>query len=184
MIKSSISLKTSLIPEVEKRLNNQVKIEAESSMFYLSCASWCEYNGYENAAAFLHGHSEEERTHMMKIFKYINSSGGHAAAPEIRSMRHDFESLREIFELLMEHEIKVSVSINDMAEFCFRAKDFTSFNFLQWFIAEQREEEEICRRALELFDIIGTEGQGLWMIEQELAKLAQSNDAEESGANA
>ena len=174
MIKTSLNQKTSLIPEVEEKLNKQVKMEAESAMFYLSCASWCEYKGYVNSSLFLHAHSEEERMHMMKIFKYINDSGGHALVPEIRNIRHRFDSLHEIIELILEHEIKVSLAINNMADFCFNTKDFTTFNFLQWFIAEQREEEEICRRALGLFEIIGTEGQGLWMIDQELGKLAQS----------
>jgi ferritin len=84
--------------------------------------------------------------------------------------------LREIFELILEHEINVTKSINTIVDHSFGMKDFATFSFMQWYVTEQREEETMSRRALELFDIIGEEGVGLWTIDQELGKLhAASN---------
>lgn len=167
-----IKLKTSLTNEVEKRLNAQVRMEAMSSQFYLSCASWCDKEGYENAANFLYTHAEEERVHQMKIFKYINEVGGHALVPPLSEVPTNFESLRSIFGDVLEHEVKVSRSINNLADFCFQSKDFGTFQFLQWFVEEQREEEALARRILDVFDLIGEEGQGRWMIEQEIGKIS------------
>ncbi len=62
---------------------------------------------------------------------------------------------------------------------CFKIRDFTTFNFLQWFVTEQREEETLARRAVELFEIIGEDGIGLWTIDQEIGNL--ENFANESG---
>ncbi len=166
-----IKLKTSLTNEVEKKLNAQVRMEAMSSQFYLSCASWCETEGYEKAAQFLYEHSEEERTHQLKIFRYINEVGGHAIVPSLSEVPTQFNSFRSVFEDVLEHEVKVSRSINELADFCFQQKDFGTFQFLQWFIEEQREEEALARRILEVFDIIGEEGHGRWLIEQEIQKL-------------
>ena len=181
----TLTKKTSLAIETEDKLNQQIKMEAESSQFYLACASWCEKEGYVGAADFLYQHADEERMHMMKIFKYVNEAGGHALAPEIHDMRHHFTSLREVFEELLEHEIKVTTAINDLADHCFQFKDFASFQFLQWFVMEQREEEELSRRAIEIFDLIGEDTpQGLWLIDQELGKLHQMMLAKEAEKDA
>ncbi len=173
-MKQLISLKRSLTDKTEEMLNSQIVMEGKSSAYYLSMASWCERSGYSNSAQFLYKHSEEERMHMLKIFHYINDAGGHALQPEITGIRHDFGSLREIFELILEHEISVTRSINNIVDHCFSTKDFTTFSFLQWYVTEQREEETLARRAVELFDIIGEAGIGLWTIDQEIGKLEQN----------
>jgi ferritin len=171
MKRTIVTRKTSLAESTQTLLNQQVGMESNSSSYYLAAASWCEKEGYENAAAYLYRHAEEERSHMMKIFQYINQAGGHALAPSIGEIRHHYASLREVFEEALEHELAVTRSINDIADQCFKTKDFATFQFLQWFVIEQREEEVLSRRALELFDVIGEEAQGLWIIDQEIGKL-------------
>ena len=47
-----------LSKEIEKALNNQIKIEAESSQVYLSMASWAENQGFEGVAQFMYAHSD------------------------------------------------------------------------------------------------------------------------------
>jgi len=170
-MKEVITTNRSLTEETEKLLNKQIVMEGKSSAYYLSMASWCETKGYINSAKFLYDHADEERMHMLKIFSYINEAGGHALQPEIRDITHSFDSLRSVFQLILEHEIKVTKSIHDIVDHCFSTKDYTTFNFLQWFVTEQREEETMARRALEIFDIIGEEGMGLWYIDIELGKL-------------
>lgn len=166
-----ITTKRSLSEETEALLNKQILMEGKSSAYYLSMASWCEKSGYSTSAQFLYRHSEEERMHMLKLFHYINDAGGHALQPEITGIRHHFNSLREVFELILEHEIMVTKSINTLVDHCFTTKDFTTFSFLQWYVTEQREEETLARRAVELFDLIGEDGVGLWTIDQEIGKL-------------
>ncbi|MDF2157835.1 ferritin [Algoriphagus sp. CAU 1675] len=179
--KEIVTLQRSLLEDTEKLLNKQIEMEGKSSAYYLSMASWCHKMGYENAANYLYTHADEERMHMMKIFRYVNEAGGHAIQPEITGIRHHFNSLRELFELILEHEIQVTKSINNIVDHAFGVKDFATFSFMQWYVTEQREEETMSRRALELFDIIGEEGIGLWTIDQELGKLnaaAHAGDGE------
>lgn len=170
-MKDFITKSRSLLEETENLLNEQVKLEAVSSYIYLSMASWCEIKGYEHSSAFLYDHADEERMHMMKIFRYVNEAGGHSLVPEITRVPTDFKSLRAIFEQVLEHEIVVTKSIHSLVDHCFDIKDFTTYQFLQWYVTEQREEETLARRILELFDIIGEEGMGLWTIDQEIGKL-------------
>lgn len=176
--KEIVTLKRSLLMDTEEKLNKQVEMEGKSSAYYLSMASWTEMQGFSNSAKFLYDHAEEERGHMLKLFRYINEAGGHAIQPEITDIRQHFNSLREVFELILEHEIEVTKSINNIVDHCFNVKDFATFSFMQWYVTEQREEETVARRALEIFDIIGEEGVGLWTIDQEMGKLHATNDSE------
>ena len=105
MKRTIVTRKTSLAESTQTLLNQQVGMESNSSSYYLAAASWCEKEGYENAAAYLYRHAEEERSHMMKIFQYINQAGGHALAPSIGEIRHHYASLREVFEEALEHEL-------------------------------------------------------------------------------
>jgi ferritin len=173
MKKQTITRTRSITKEIESLLNKQIVMEGKSSAAYLSMASWCDTQGYEISADFLYKHSEEERLHMLKLFHYINAAGGHALQPEITGMKHAFKGLREVFEHVLNHEIEVTLSINSLVDACFKIKDFATFNFLQWYVTEQREEETLARRAVEIFDLIGEEGVGLWMIDQEIGKLEQ-----------
>jgi len=177
-MKNNLSLNRSISTETEAMLNNQIMMEAQASAHYLSMASWCDVQGYSNSAKFLYGHADEERMHMMKLFHYINDAGGHALQPEITGLQHSYESLRQVFQLILEHELKVTQSINEIVEHCYNVKDFASLNFMQWYVSEQREEEMLSRRALELFDIIGEEGIGLWTIDQEIGKLEEAEPGE------
>jgi len=170
-MKEIITLKRSLTEETEKLLNQQIIMEGKSSAYYLSMASWCDTKGYRHSAKFLYHHAEEERAHMLRLFHYINDAGGHALHPEITILKHQFQSLLAVFEAILGHEIKVTKSIHHLVDHCFSIKDFTTFGFLQWFVTEQREEEILARRALELFDIIGESGIGLYTIDQEIGKL-------------
>ena len=171
MEKQKITPKRSITDETEALLNKQIIMEGKSSAAYLSMASWCDTHGFEISANFLYKHSEEERMHMLKLFRYVNAAGGHALQPEIAGLKHSFNSLKEVFESVLHHELEVTKSINSIVDHCFQIKDFATFNFLQWYVMEQREEETLARRAVELFGLIGEEGVGLWMIDQEIGKL-------------
>jgi ferritin len=171
MAKQILTPTRSLAKETEALLNKQIGMEGLSSAQYLSMASWCEAQGFDVSSKFLYKHSEEERMHMLKLFGYINGAGGHALQPEITGIKHSFASLREVFEHVLKHELAVTASINNLVEHTFSMKDFATFNFLQWYVGEQREEEIIARRAVELFNLIGEEGVGLYMIDQEIGKL-------------
>jgi ferritin len=155
----------------EVLLNQQVAMEGKSSGAYLAMASWCDIKGYKHSSEFLYEQAEEERGHMLKIFHYINDAGGRAFHPEIIGIQQEFTSLREIFELVLQQEIKVTHAIHRMVAHCWDNQDLATFNFLQWFVSEQIEEEVTARKILDLFDVIGEAGIGLYMIDKEIGAL-------------
>jgi len=173
-MKDLLRLKTSLKEEIENLLNEQIKLEAHSSSVYLAMSSWCDDQGFAYSADYFSKQSEEERVHMRKLFNYVNDRGGKAISPEILNVPKDFESFRSVFETALEQEMEVTQSINNIADRCVKAKDYVSFQFLQWFLQEQIEEEYVARRILEMFDVIGEEGTGLWEIDKHVQKVSYS----------
>ncbi|MFN6943418.1 MAG: ferritin [Cytophagaceae bacterium] len=170
-MKDLLRQKTSLLEEVEQILNEQVKREAISSSAYLAMASWCDQRGFDYSAEHFYKQAGEEREHMLKLFKYINDVGGRAISPGLPDVQQDFESLKSVFEAALQHEISITQSINMIVDRCYKVKDYTTVNFLQWFLNEQIEEEFIARRMLELFDVIGEEGVGLFMIDKQVRNI-------------
>ena len=164
-------VKKSISEEVQKALNDQIRTEAHASSTYLAMSAWCGEKGYDFSAGFFERQAEEERAHMLKLFKYVNDRGGRAISPEITNISADFTTFRELFERTLEMETHVTDLFNDMAEICIRNKDFVTFQFIQWFLEEQIQEEYVARRILELFDVIGEEGTGRWKIDEQVQKV-------------
>ena len=153
---------------VEHALNDQVVKENSSSQFYLAMASWAENNGLNGTAKFLYNQSDEERFHMLKLIKFINERGGKAVVPGLDQPPTEFKNLENVFELLLEHELSVTASINDLVDICLQEKDYSTHNFVQWYVSEQLEEEELARTILDKLKLIGEDKGGMYMFDRDL----------------
>jgi ferritin len=175
-MKDLVRIKSLLSTEIENLLNQQIKKEAHSSSLYLSMASWCDRNGYDNSANYFYEQSKEETHHQLKFFHYVADMGGTAISPDVSNIKIEFGSFREVFEDALEAEISVTQSIKKIAAKCHQEQDYVTLEFLNWFFKEQREEEYKARRALELFDLIGETGTGSWEIDKNIVKIKYSED--------
>lgn len=170
---------------VEKALNEQIKMEASSSQFYLAMASWAETKGLSGTAQFMYMHSDEERFHMLKLVKFVNERGGTAIIPGLENPPAEFESLTNVFTLLLQHELNVTASINDVVDVCLQEKDYTTHNFVQWYVSEQLEEEALARTILDKVNMIGEDKAGLYMFDRDLENSSiQSTTVSDAGGNA
>lgn len=157
---------------IEDALNQQIELELASSQYYLAMASWCEVNGYSGVAQFLFKQSEEERMHMIKLLKFVNERGGHALVPATAQPEKTFTTLSAIFRLILDHETMVSAEINHLVELCLEEKDYTTHNFLQWYVSEQIEEEAQARNVLDKLKLIGEDKGGLYLFDRDLQSMA------------
>ena len=157
---------------VEEALNEQVLKESSSSQYYLAMASWSENQGLNGTAKFLYGQSDEERFHMLKLVKFINERGGKAVIPSIEQPPVEFNNLESVFESLLSHEIAVTASINNLVDICLQEKDYTTHNFVQWYVAEQLEEEALARTILDKLRLIGGDKGGMYMFDRDLENSA------------
>lgn len=176
-MKDLIRAKTLISENVERLLNQQVKMEAYSSATYLAMASWCNRNGFDYSSEYFFKQAEEEREHQLKFYKYILDMGGNAISPDVTIMKHEYNSFREVFEDALDQEVSVTQSIKNIYANCLKEQDFVTNEFLNWFLREQREEEYKARRALELFDVIGEQGTGNWEIDRHVGKIKYDSEA-------
>jgi ferritin len=168
---SVIRLKTSLQDSVLDMLNEQIGMEAHSSSAYLSMAAWCYSQGLNGSGDYFKIQSGEEREHMLKIFDFIVDMGGMPVSPAVPKVERNFEGLRDVFVKALEQEITITVSFNRITDHCHKVKDFQTARFVQWYLDEQLEEEQQARRAIEIYDLIGTEDGGLYRIDKEVLRL-------------
>ncbi|WP_430411376.1 ferritin [Kordia sp.] len=160
-----------LSKNMESALNAQIRIESESSQVYLAMASFAEVQGFEGVASFMYMHSDEERQHMLKFVKYINERGGHATISELSKPPLEYGSLKEMFQQLFDHEVKVSKSINDLVHISLQEQDYATHNFLQWYVAEQIEEEALARTILDKINLIGDDKGGLYLFDRDVQAI-------------
>lgn len=157
---------------VEIALNEQIFKEGSSSQFYLAMASWAENNGLNGTAKFLYAQSDEERFHMLKLIKFVNERGGKALIPSVEQPPKEFENLVNVFELLLQHELMVTESINNVVDVCLQEKDYSTYNFMQWYVSEQLEEEAQARTILDKLKLIGNDKGGMYMFDRDLENSA------------
>lgn len=156
---------------IENALNNQIRIEAESSQVYLAMASWAETQGLEGVASFMYAQSDEERMHMLKFVRFVNERGGHAKVSTLNAPDENYGSVKDMFENLFKHEVFVSKTINDLVDITLNEKDYATHNFLQWYVAEQIEEEASARTILDKINLIGDDKGGLYLFDNDMKNL-------------
>lgn len=158
--------------KVISAINFQIKAEEESSRLYFAMANWCEAHGFSGSASYLYAHAEEERMHMVKLVKYLNERGAHAATQALEEPQNNWNTIQEVFKGVLIHEEMVTSLINGLFEICMDEKDYLTSNFLQWYIQEQVEEEASARTVLDKLELAGTSQGGMFHFDKELESMA------------
>jgi ferritin len=153
-------------------LNRQINLEQYSSNLYLQMSAWCDHQGYAGSAAFLRAHAVEELNHMHKLFDYVCETGARAVLGTVNAPPSEYQSLGEVFRLIYEHELEITAAINRLVAAALAEPDFSTFQFLQWYVAEQHEEERLFKGILDKIAVIGLDGRGIYFLDKEIRKLA------------
>jgi ferritin len=155
--------------KVEEILNLQIQKEDYSSQLYLSMASWAENQGIAGIAGWLYIQSEEERVHMLKLVRYVNERAGVAVIPGLEQPPSDFTDVTTMFGKVLEHERYITASINDIVAVCIAENDFTTHNWIQWFVTEQIEEEASVRAIIDKLNLVGKNN--LYMFDRDIMSM-------------
>ncbi len=156
---------------VQNALNDQIQAEFASSYLYLSMAAYFESLNLPGATAWMKKQSQEEIEHGMKIFNYVNQKGGRVKLQALPSPKHEFDSVKEVFETSLAHEQHITQRIHKLYELADKHKDYSLIVFLQWFIEEQNEEEAQVTEILAKLNLLDKGSrEGLLLIDHELQK--------------
>lgn len=131
-------------------LRKQIGQELQAAHMYMGIGSYFAHEGLDKWAALFHEQSDEERGHAMKIVRFLSDVGEEAAFPALKESSASYASAEAAVRAALKSEQVVSDSFRKMAAAAMKHGDFTTFEFLQWFIAEQVEEEAKMSKLLEL----------------------------------
>jgi ferritin len=164
-------------------LNKQVNREVYSAYLYLSMSAYSTFKGLKGFANWFMVQYQEEMTHAIKIYGYINDQGGQVKLMAVQKPPTEFGSPLEMFEKTLEHEKFVTKCINDLVNLAIEEKDHATKIFLHWFVTEQIEEEANDNEIIAKLKLVGKEGNGLFMIDKELVarvftRPATSNESQ------
>ena len=159
-----------LSKKMNKALNSQINAEIFSSYLYLSMSGWFESKGLAGFAAWMRVQVKEETFHAEKFIDYIHERGGRVLLEAIDQPEAEWKSPLVVFEEALKHEEYISSRINDLVDTAIKEKDHASNNFLQWFVAEQVEEEASVGAVVDKLKLIGEDSAGLFALDLEMAK--------------
>lgn len=147
--------------------------EASNSQIYLAYAAWAADQGFDGISNFLFRHANEERNHMMKILEYILKRGAKVMITEIPAPGPDPENVNDCFERVFKSEVENTSNIYNIVEMSMAEKDWATWNFMQWFVKEQTEEETLALELLSKIKVAGgtaATGEALYVLDRDLEK--------------
>jgi ferritin len=171
-----------LTPKMQDALNAQINAELHAFYTYLSMSAYFESQGYPGFAAWMRHHSDEEMVHAMKLYDYIIDRRSSVKLKALSEPRTEWSKPLEVLEDALKHEQHVTKLINDLVALAREERDYATDSFLQWFVDEQVEEEQIVDAIIQDLQHIGDFGPGLYMLDRELGQ--PNAEAEEADRDA
>lgn len=158
--------------ELYKAINDQINAELWSAYLYLSMSMDCEAKGYKGIANWFYVQFQEEQDHARIFMNYLNSRGEKVVLLPIAEVKTEWDSVLDMYKDTLNHEMKVTAMIHNLAAIAQQDRDYASVNRIVWFIDEQVEEEEAAREMITTFEAVEGNKYGMYMLDKELAARA------------
>jgi ferritin len=156
--------------KMEDALNEQVNAELYSAYLYLSMESHFKSKNLNGFANWMRVQTQEEMTHVMKIYEFIDERGGRTTLKAIEGPPTEWDSPLAVFEAVYEHEHRVTGLINNLVDLAIAEKDHATNTFLQWFVNEQVEEESSADQVVQQLKMMENAPGGMFMFDRELGQ--------------
>lgn len=153
---------------LEAALNAQVTMEYGAAYAYFGMSAWFEAEGLPGMAQWMRAQAAEELTHAEKFYQFILDRGGRIDLGPIEAPQADFDASIDVFRMSLEQEQAVTASINNLYAMAVELKDFASLPLLDWFVAEQVEEESTVGQVIDDLARAGDAGHTILMLDREL----------------
>lgn len=156
--------------KIAGQLNGQVGMEFYSAYLYLEMNNYFMERGLNGFAHWYEVQAKEECDHAMRIYRYLHDEGNRVTLQAIEAPKCDFGCDREALSQALRHEELVTESINGIIATAYELNDYRTLQFLDWFVAEQAEEESNARDLLTRLGLYGESSKGLYLLDHELGK--------------
>lgn len=155
---------------MQDAINEQINKELFSSYLYLSMAAWFEDRNLPGFAHWMRLQEGEEREHAMKLYEHILDRGGRVELKAIAAPKAEWASPLQAFEEAAAHEAFISASITSLYEAAVAEKDYPAQIMLQWFIAEQVEEEKNAAEIVSWLKMVEAREGAVMQVDHRLGK--------------
>ncbi len=156
--------------KVKNALNEQIQREAFASNAYLTLATWCEEKALDGIAEYFYDASNDERAHMLELYKYLNTYGGSAHLKPLKDTSVKLKNIMEVFKYVFDLEHEVTVSINKLAKLSYEENDFATFKFLEAFVLEQQQSEKNVTELIDMIKRVGYDEKSLYYLNKTFKK--------------
>ena len=150
-------------------LNQQINKEFYSAYLYLDMSNYYDELDLDGYANYYNVQAQEERDHALLFMRYMQSIGLKVTLEAIDKPDKVYSSVLDPLVTAAEHERYVSALINAIYHECHEAKDYRTLKFLDWFVDEQREEEDSADSMVNRYKLFGNDPRGLYLLDQEYA---------------
>ena len=133
-------------------MNEQIQSEFHASSQYVAMAIYFDERGLPDLAQFFYRQAEEERMHAMKFVHFMLETGAKPLIPPVPEVRNAFDDAADAVQTALNQELTVTDQINNLVRIAMEENDFTSNNFLQWFVEEQVEEVDTFSTLLQTIE--------------------------------
>ncbi|MCX7011701.1 MAG: ferritin [Candidatus Sumerlaeota bacterium] len=158
---------------MQDALNDQINAELFSWYLYLSMAAQFETMNWKGMAKWMRIQAGEEMKHATKIYDFLFDRNGQVKLAALKGPKTSWASPLEAFSEALEHERMITSRIHALVEKAMKEKDFASLAFLQWFVAEQVEEENSATYVVDRLKLIKDSPGGLGYFDHELGKRGE-----------
>lgn len=155
-------------PQLQTAFNDQIALELDSAYTYLQMAAWCDGRELAGFSAWMRAQWAEESQHALKFIDHVLDRDGEVVLQSLAAPRSAFASPLQVMQTAHAHEQRVTAAIGALYGAAQQANDYTSLPLLQWFLAEQIEEEASVRQIVAELEMIGGDLSALLLLDREL----------------
>ena len=162
-----------LSDKIKHALNEQIQREAYASNAYLTLATWAEEKSLDGIAAYFYAASDDERDHMLEMYKYLNTYGGSAYLRPLKDTAVTLNTLLDVFKYVLDLEHEVTIEINKLAKLAYEENDFATFKFLEAFVVEQQHSERSVNELIDMIKRVGFDEKNLYYLNKTFRKTEE-----------
>jgi len=159
---------------MQEALNQHLNAELQSAYLYFSMAAYANSASFPGASRWMRLQAQEELEHAMRFYDHINGRDGRVILKAVNEPQPEWESILDVFESGLEHEQLMTQRINKLVDLSLREKDHAANTMLQWLVSEQVEEEATITEIINKLKLVGSNGSGLFMIDEELGRRSST----------
>jgi bacterioferritin B len=155
-------------PKIIAAINEQIGNEFGAMLQYYAIAAHFGAEALPELSAHFHKQAEEEKEHALRFIQFVLDIGSRVSIPAVPAPQSQFNAAEDAVKLSLEQEERVTARINTLVAMAKAESDYTTDNFLQWFVKEQLEEVASMEQLLRVVQRAGEDN--LLRVEEYLAR--------------